>query len=883
MKKNSFTLSIALIYWLLAVGFAHGATFWASPGGTASACNSSASDPGGNYLSLINGITCVGSSDILMLKPGTYDSSWNDFGVGRVAPGKPGAYTTFRGSTGNRDDVILRFFTAGFVDWQHGAGDAVNPQDHEAGDCRGGAECRYIEWSHLTFDGSGRCSPSDCSNAGPMFKMTGGFNWYKHSSCFNDYNNDDCPGAGYIRFLNTKWNGGITPTNVTTIDTNSPQMGLLGGFRIEILNSEITGFVYGLYLSGEWNLVDNSYFHDNLAMGIQLYDNGGGGCTGGYPWADQNCNNDPGKQPHNSIVRNSRFSHNGVYSGSACYISPPQMVVAGPSIFVYNNVFDNAPVTPCNAFGVSGVHVFGWCLDCLIYNNSFDGGNFGIYVTTGETQIKNNIGRNFVGNGGSDGATPIQGGLVGVVPGYGTINAQNNVNGNPGWANPGGGNFQISGSGSIAYNAGINLSTGQGSGFLNISNNMPAFDANGVSRPQAGTWDLGACEWFSGAGLCPNLQGTIIPPVPSPVVTITGPTNADTWPISTATVTVTGTVTAGVGGGTVNSVSCTNSVGTCSITTGNASPFSTAVLTLQVGVNIITINASNTAGGSSSDTLTITYTPPFPGAALVGAWGFETGTGLVATDSSGVSPPNNGILVNGVAWTTNGRFGNGLSFDGTDDYVNVPDANSLDLNQSFTLSGWFQPSVASNAWRAGIIKNYVQYLYPITGGTGTCSAGGILAGFESGATSNLICQALAIPVGIWTHLAVTYSSSSSLLTLYRNGAQVAQVAATGLMVSSTGDLQIGRSQFPGEFWQGLIDEVRVYNYAIPLTAGSNTKPGDTCVFGNPLDITQQSIVRDMNCPVLQTIKPPDVLPIKIPAAASGLKLSGSVKFGSKAP
>jgi Concanavalin A-like lectin/glucanases superfamily len=53
---------------------------------------------------------------------------------------------------------------------------------------------------------------------------------------------------------------------------------------------------------------------------------------------------------------------------------------------------------------------------------------------------------------------------------------------------------------------------------------MPAVDANGTSRPQGSAWDIGACEWFSGAQVCPNLQGTIIqPPLTGPIAQVPPP------------------------------------------------------------------------------------------------------------------------------------------------------------------------------------------------------------------------------------------------------------------------------------------------------------------------------------------------------------------------
>ena len=66
----------------------------------------------------------------------------------------------------------------------------------------------------------------------------------------------------------------------------------------------------------------------------------------------------------------------------------------------------------------------------------------------------------------------------------------------------------------------------------------------------------------------------------------------------------------------------------------------------------------------------------------------------------------------------------------------------------------------------------------------------------------------------WTHLAVAYNGST--LTLYRDGVPVATANATGALSPTTGSLQIGGSQF-GEYFKGLIDEVRIYKTALSDT------------------------------------------------------------------
>ena len=92
---------------------------------------------------------------------------------------------------------------------------------------------------------------------------------------------------------------------------------------------------------------------------------------------------------------------------------------------------------------------------------------------------------------------------------------------------------------------------------------------------------------------------------------------------------------------------------------------------------------------------------------LVAAYGFEEGTGTVAADSSGNG--NAGSLRSGTLWTTNGRFGAALQFNGTSSGVTVADAASLDLTTGLTLEAWVYPTVTPSGWRGVVGKDVDRY------------------------------------------------------------------------------------------------------------------------------------------------------------------------------
>ncbi len=76
----------------------------------------------------------------------------------------------------------------------------------------------------------------------------------------------------------------------------------------------------------------------------------------------------------------------------------------------------------------------------------------------------------------------------------------------------------------------------------------------------------------------------------------------------------------------------------------------------------------------------------------------------------------------------------------------------------------------------------------------------------------------AVPLNTWTHLAATYDGTT--LRLFVNGTQVGTRAVAGALLTSTGALRIGGNSLWGEYFQGSLDEIRVYNRALSVSRES---------------------------------------------------------------
>jgi len=206
---------------------------------------------------------------------------------------------------------------------------------------------------------------------------------------------------------------------------------------------------------------------------------------------------------------------------------------------------------------------------------------------------------------------------------------------------------------------------------------------------------------------------------------------------------------------------------------------------------------------------------------LVAAYGFEEGTGTTTADSSGNALTGS---IAAATWATAGKFGKALSFNGTSSMVTVNNAAALGLGTGMTLEAWVNPTTLTN-WRTVLLKEQTasNLAYALYANTDTNRPAGNV--FTAAETDTRGTAKLA--TGAWSHLAATYDGAT--LKLYVNGTLVSSKAATGAIQAGTRALRIGGNAIWSEWFQGLIDEVRVYNRAL----GAAEIQGDMAVAVKP--------------------------------------------------
>jgi len=194
---------------------------------------------------------------------------------------------------------------------------------------------------------------------------------------------------------------------------------------------------------------------------------------------------------------------------------------------------------------------------------------------------------------------------------------------------------------------------------------------------------------------------------------------------------------------------------------------------------------------------------------LVAYWSFDEGSGDTVKDSSGND--NDGTLVNGPVWIK-GIKGNALSFEGTDDCVEIPHSDSLDLGaegQSYSIEFWIKCTKANfEKYPDAHFFTKETFPYPFT--ITQYKDGKIDFRIYDGSSNPSVCSKESIMDGKWHFVVCMRDGKNKKLMMYIDGLlNIKGADRTAGNVNNQGSIKIGRSM--GDDFSGAIDEAKIYN------------------------------------------------------------------------
>ncbi len=193
----------------------------------------------------------------------------------------------------------------------------------------------------------------------------------------------------------------------------------------------------------------------------------------------------------------------------------------------------------------------------------------------------------------------------------------------------------------------------------------------------------------------------------------------------------------------------------------------------------------------------------------VGWWKFDEAQGSTAADSFG---QNNGII-HGATWTA-GKIGNyALDFDGEDDYVNIDESGSLDISgNEITIAAWIKAKRIDKrqviaAKTAGGDNTWLVEINPVDFDNGKLN---FFLNTGDGGTN--VGSRSPIAVDTWCHIVFVYNGTERII--YINGQVDTSEATSGDISTNDQPVRIGTWGSLSRFFNGIIDDVRIYNYAL---------------------------------------------------------------------
>ncbi len=168
-----------------------------------------------------------------------------------------------------------------------------------------------------------------------------------------------------------------------------------------------------------------------------------------------------------------------------------------------------------------------------------------------------------------------------------------------------------------------------------------------------------------------------------------------------------------------------------------------------------------------------------------------------------------------------------LSFDGNDDYVSIANESNFDFTTAMTVEAWIKISSFNTSYAAIVTKGDNSWRLHRSASTNYIGFG---TNFGP-STWNDLEGKTNVNNSSWHHVAAVFNGSTKYI--YIDGVLDNSVSASGSLQNSSYSVNIGaNSQASGRYFNGQIDEVRIWNVARTQTEIQNNMNTEIATHAN---------------------------------------------------
>ncbi|RPJ27439.1 MAG: hypothetical protein EHM35_14215, partial [Planctomycetaceae bacterium] len=200
-------------------------------------------------------------------------------------------------------------------------------------------------------------------------------------------------------------------------------------------------------------------------------------------------------------------------------------------------------------------------------------------------------------------------------------------------------------------------------------------------------------------------------------------------------------------------------------------------------------------------------------AGLVAWWKLDESEGRTAADASGNG--NEATVQGNPDWQpAGGKLGGAIDLGGDGDFLDAANESAFDFTSGVTIAAWIKADALDKPWQAIVTKGDNAWRIQRNNETDMLEFACTGVRVPSGSPYGSLFGTRSISLREWHHIAGAYDGKK--MYVYVDGTLDTSQEASGPINENDALVQIGaNTQMQDRFWNGLIDDLRIYNFGLP--------------------------------------------------------------------